>query len=205
VEGIVSDFEILNRGDATLKDVDFKQRLITVIAVPWGQEAQIFWRGEFWNEVFERGAFDGLEEHAGRVRVNREHTKGDTVGKLVKVENADAGLITFVRVAKTPRGDETLTLADEDMIGASVGYRVKNPSDVELNRQRLTRRVKRAFLDHLSFVESPAFEGAKVLAVREGPSGLAVAETPLPATPILDEFMNDDVLLWARSRVSSRQ
>lgn len=196
--------EILCRADATLKDVDFKQRLITVIAVPWEQEAKVKWRDEMWSEVFTRGAFNGLEDHAGRVRVNREHTKGDTVGKVVQIDTQDPqGLVALVRVAKTPRGDETLALADEDMIGASVGYAVKRPSDVDVSRQRMTRRVNRAFLDHLSFVESPAYEGARVLAVREGPSGLAVVETPLPNMPNLDEFMNDDVLKWARSRTSS--
>jgi HK97 family phage prohead protease len=196
--------EILQRSDATLKDVDYKQRLITVIAVPWEQEGDVLWRGELWKETHSRGAYDGLEDHAGRIRVNREHTKGDTVGKMVQIETQDpVGLLTRVRIAKTLRGDETLALADEDMIGASIGYRIKKPSDVVINRQRMSRRVNRAFLDHLSFVESPTFEGARVLAVRAEPSGLTVVETPLPPTPNLDEFMNDDVLGWARSRISS--
>jgi HK97 family phage prohead protease len=194
--------EILRRNDATLKDVDFKQRLILVIAVPWEQEAQIEWRGEMWNEVFTRGAFDGLEDHAGRVRVNREHTRGDTVGKVVQIDTQDtAGMITMVRIAKTPRGDETLALADEDMISSSIGYKIKKPSDVVIHRQRKLRRVNRAFLDHLSFVEAPAYAGAQVLAVREGSQGSPVAA--LPQTPNLDEFIHDDVFAWARRRVSS--
>jgi HK97 family phage prohead protease len=197
--------EILQRSDATLKDVDFKQRLITVLAVPWEQETEVQWRGQTWREVFTRGAFDGLEHSAGRVRVNRNHTKGDTIGKVVHVDPQDVqGLLTRVKVAKTLRGDETLALADEDMISPSVGYLIKTPADVLMNRQRMLRRVNRAFLDHLSLVESPAYEGAKVLSVREGSTGLTVVETPLPATPILDEFLNDDVLAWAaRRRLSS--
>lgn len=196
--------EILRRDDATLKDVDFKQRLITVVAVPWEQEAEVLWRGEMWKEVFSRGSFNGLEDHAGRVRVNREHTKGDTVGKVVQIDTQDpVGMVVMVRVAKTPRGDETLVLADEDMISSSIGYMIKKPSDVETHRQQKLRRVNRAFLDHLSFVESPAFEGAKVLSVREESSGLAVVEGPLPDTPNLDEFANDDVFVWARNRLSS--
>jgi phage head maturation protease len=146
--------EILQRSDATLKDVDFKQRLITVIAVPWEQETEVVWRKENWREVFTRGAFDGLEKSAGRVRVNRNHTIGDTIGKVVQADPRDPqGLVTVVKVAKTLRGDETLALADEDMISPSVGYRVKDPSDVLINRQRMSRRVNRAFLDHLSLVE----------------------------------------------------
>jgi HK97 family phage prohead protease len=196
--------EILCRDDASLKDVDVKQRLITVLAVPWEQEAEVVWRGEQWKEVFTRGAFNGLEDHAGRVRVNRQHTKGMTVGKAVQFDTQDQdGLVARIRVAKTDLGDETLALADEDMIGPSIGFLVKNPADVILRRQSMLRRVNRAFLDHISLVESPAYNGAKVLSVREAPNGLTVAEIPLPETPILDEFMSDDVLKWALGRKSS--
>jgi HK97 family phage prohead protease len=197
--------EILCRDDAKLTDVDFKHRLITVVAVPWEQEATIYWRGEAWKEVFLRGAFDGLEDHAGRVRVNREHTKGDTVGAAIKMDTQDPhGLIATVEIIDTPRGDETLKLAAKDMISASIGYFIKTGSDVELNIKKHIRRVKRAFLDHLSFVESPAFEGARVLSVREGSSRPPGVELPPPEAPALDEFMNDPVFQWARSRTSHR-
>jgi HK97 family phage prohead protease len=184
-----------------LDAVDRKQRLIDVIAVPWDQETEVPWRGELWREVFRRGAFDGIEPHAGRIRVNREHVRGDTVGKVVQFDTtADAGLLARVKVASTPRGDETLALAEEDMISASVGYRVKDAGDVRLNKRTRVREVLRACLDHLGLVESPAYVGAQVLAVREDQSGLAVVGTPLPETPSLDEFLNDDVLSWAASR-----
>lgn len=197
--------EILERADATVRDVDFKQRLITVLAVPWEQEGDVMWRGEWWKEVVSRSAFNGLEDHAGRIPVNRQHVVGDTVGKVVQADTKDPqGLILVTRIAKTPRGEETLNLAAEDMIGASVGYKIKKPSDIEIHRQRMTRRVLRGFLDHLSFVESPTWDSARVLAVRAEPSGLSVAENPLPLTPKLDEIVNDDVLKWARSRTTSR-
>jgi hypothetical protein len=89
------------------------------------------------------------------------------------------------------------------MIGPSIGYKIKKPSDVLIHRQRMLRRVNRAFLDHLSLVESPTWNEAQVLAVREGPSEPAVADTPLPETPNLDEFIHDDVFEWARRRTSS--
>lgn len=198
--------EIILRS-STLDSVDVKQRLIDLIAVPWNEETDVPWRGEVWHEVFRRGAFDGIEGHAGRIRVNREHVRGDTVGKVVALDpTSDVGLITRVKVAQTPRGDETLQLAEEDMISASVGYYVKNAADVRLNKRTRVREVLRAFLDHLSMVESPAYVGAQVLAVREAPSGLTVAELPpLPATPNLDEAMNDPVFAWARDRLSSAE
>jgi HK97 family phage prohead protease len=187
---------------STIADVDVRQRLIDVVAVPWEEEAEVVWQGDVWREVFQRGAFDGIEEHAGRVRVNREHTKGQTVGKVVKFTNADAGLLARTKIAKTPLGEETLALADEDAISASVGYRIGKPSDVQVNRRVKMRRVMRAFMDHLSMVESPAFAGAQVLSVRAEPSGLQVVEQKLrPPTPALDEAMNDAIFAWARDRV----
>lgn len=191
---------------ATLADVDAKQRIIELVAVPWDEEADVKWRGEMWREVFRRGAFDGIEEHAGRVRVNREHIIGDTVGKTVSLDPASTvGLLARVKIAQTLRGDETLQLASEDMLSASIGYFIKSPSDVVINKRTKLREVMRAFLDHLAMVESPAYAGAQVLAVREGSSGLAVAEgAPLPSTPALDDAMNDPMLAWAAARLATR-
>jgi HK97 family phage prohead protease len=193
--------EILTRSDATLADVDMKQRLIDIIAVPWEQEAEVFWRGEQWKEVFSRGAFDGLENSAGRIRVNREHTKGDTVGRVVSADPYDPrGLILRTKIAKTLRGDETLALAEDDMISGSVGYFVKQASDVALDKRIKLRRVNRGFLEHFSYVESPAYTGAQVLAVREESQRLP-ADQPLISTPSLDEVLEDDVIAWARMRL----
>jgi HK97 family phage prohead protease len=193
--------EILLR-NSTLADVDVRLRLIDLIAVPWDEEADVYWRNDWWHESFERGAFDGIEAHAGRVRVNREHVIGDTVGKVVAFEPSHkVGLWTRTKIAPTPRGDETLALADEDMISASVGYRIENQADVDVNKRTKTRRVLRAFLDHLAMVEAPAYRGAEVLAVRAEQAGLAVVETPLPETPTLDDMQNDEAFNWATSRI----
>lgn len=193
--------EILERRDSTvLEDVDFKQRIIDVIAVPYEQEAEVAWRGEMWREVFSRAAFNGLENHAGRIPVNREHVLGDTVGKVVRADPYDKrGLLASVKIARTVRGDDTLQLAAEGMLGASVGYFVKLGSDVETNRRAMLRRVKRAFLDHLAMTGSPAYVGAETVAVREELLAQQAAGTPL-VTPSLDEFMADEVFAWAKTR-----
>ena len=88
------------------------------------------------------------------------------------------------RIAKTALGDETLALADEDCLGASVGFAVAGGGQ-ELDRVNRRRRIKKAFLDHLAFVPDPAYSGAGVLSVRSAPS----------ATPNLDE-----VLAWMQAR-----
>ena len=90
------------------------------------------------------------------------------------------GLVGAARIAQTPLGDETLALADEDCLGASVGFAVLG-SGMELDRRIRKRRIKKALMDHLAFVPDPAYVGAGVLSVR----GLAVPA----ATPALDELV----------------
>jgi HK97 family phage prohead protease len=200
---VIDDIEILVRNDSVIADVNQRQRLIDLIVVPWDQEAEVPWRGEMWRETFNRGAFDGIQEHAGRIRVNREHRKGDTVGRAVSLDPLSVeGLVGRLKIANTPRGDDTLELAADDMLSPSAGFYAKSASDVSLNRRMMTRRVLRAFLDHIAMVEAPAYVGARVLAVREDQSGLAVAETPLPPAPALDDAINDEVLNWAASRLA---
>jgi HK97 family phage prohead protease len=190
---------------STITDVDTRQRLIDLVAVPWEEEGEVMWKGESWREVFVRGAFDGIEDHAGRVPVNHEHVRGQTVGKVVKFTNADPGLLGRVKVGKTPLGDDILNLADEDMVSASVGFRIGKPSDVQIHRASRLRRVMKAFIDHLAMTESPVYAGARVLAVRAEPSGVQVVEQdPLISTPALDEFRDDEVFAWARQRLEGR-
>lgn len=197
--------EIMLRNDGAFTDVDRKQRVVELIAVPWDSPAQVFWRDDVWTEVFQRGAFNGIESRAGEVRVNREHVKGNTVGKIIDFDPGHAdGLFARVKVVKGAKGDELLDLAEDDMISPSIGYRAQKPSDVLLDKPRRHRTVLNAYLDHLGMVEDPAFKGARVLAVRGGPAELSVVdEGPLPETPVLDQFMCDPVLQWARGRVTT--
>lgn len=187
----------------TVGSVDFAQRLITVIAAPYEQSAQVEYRSEVWNELFERGAFNSVTGAPHRVRVNRDHNKSRTVGKVMQFwPDRTEGLVAEVRVAKTSLGDETLALADEEMLSASVGFGVR-PSDQVLDRMTMTRRIRTAYLDHLSFVESPAYVGAQVLSVRDTSGGEAANLDPI-CTPLLDQFTADDVLQWASERLNKQ-
>jgi phage head maturation protease len=109
---------------SNLAGVNFAQRTIEVIAVPYDELAPVEYRGELWNESFARGAFDGIERRPNPIRANRDHDKRRTVGKIVDFwPSRQEGLVASVRVARTELGDETLVLADEDCLGASVGSR----------------------------------------------------------------------------------
>lgn len=179
---------------SSVADVNFSQRIIEVVAAPYEEIAVIPWRGEMWQEMFMRGAWDGIEKRPNRVRANREHDKARTVGKVVNFwPSRQEGLVAAVRIAQTPLGDETLALANEDCLGASVGYAAR-ARDVDLDKASRTRRVRRAYLDHLAFDSDPYYQGAAVLSVRS----VGAPNVELPAsveTPALDELV-----AWMRAR-----
>lgn len=175
---------------STVAEVRYPERIISVLAVPYESPTEkVVYRGRQYVETFARGAFDGVEERNGRVRVNREHRKGETVGKVVAFHpDAAEGLLADIRIVESPRGDETLALAAEDMISPSIGFAIKKGSDQELDHRStpFRRWIKRAFVDHLGLVEDPAYAGADVLAVRAA-ADQAADVTPVD-TPILDDW-----------------
>lgn len=193
--------------------VDFGQRIITVLAVPYEQPTQVPFRQEVWTEVFARSAFNGIETQNRKIPVTAaleipapDHRGGRLVGRVISSDPyREEGLVSEVKISRTDQGDETLALAADEALAVSVGFMVKNPRfDQDLDRYRKMRRVNRAFLDHLAFVGQPAYAGAKVLAMRGegGDLGLedqgAIIVSP---TPRMDEFLNDPILKWASDHV----
>lgn len=173
---------------SNLADVKPLQRIIEVIAAPYDQPAQIEYRGEIWNEVFVRGAWDGIEKRPNRVRANRDHDVKRLVGRVVNFwPSREEGLVAAVKIAPTPLGDETLALADDECLSASVGFAVMG-SGQELDRRTRTRRIKQAYMAHLAFTPEPAYQGAEVLDVRSAGSPGADMR-PMVETPALDELL----------------
>lgn len=169
---------------AQVADVDFEQRRITLIAVPYGEETVVEYRGQLLRESVEPGAFEGIETRSRQVTANRDHDYGRTIGKAVEFRTADpAGLVAEIQVSRTPLGDETLQLAADGVLKASVGMLVRR-SDQTI-RDGL-RRIHRAFLDHIALLPNPAYQGASVLAVRQEQRG---AEPEQPATPNMDAIL----------------
>lgn len=191
-EDQVEQRPVLEVRAATVSDVKYPERMITVVVVPYETPVDdVPYRGVLWQESFARGAFAGVEERNGRVRVNREHRKGATVGKVVEFHpDAHEGLLADIKIVASAKGDETLALAAEDMISASVGFRLKAGSDQELQpRSKPPRRyIKRAFVDHIGLVEDPQYQDAGVLAVRDAPDFIDAANLPPLKTPRLDEW-----------------
>jgi HK97 family phage prohead protease len=188
---------------ANVAGVNFAQRIIDLVVVPYDEEAFVEWRGEMWHESFERGSFDGIEKRPGRVKANRDHDNTRLVGKAVKFwPSRDEGLVAEVRASQTLLGEETLALAADDVLGASVGFAARM-SDQTLDRQAMTRRIRRAYLDHIALTPDPAYLGAKVQAVRSPEARSSDATLAPLSTPVLDEFLADEVLRWASERFQS--
>ncbi len=178
---------IVELRSSVVAEVKFPERIITVLAVPYEQETdKVVYRGRQVVESFARGSFAGVESRNGKVMVNREHTKGRTVGKVAAFyPDSVEGLVEDIKVAATLAGDETLELASGGMIFPSIGFAVAKGSDQDLTANR--RYIRRAFVDHMAFVEDPAYTGADVVAVRHA----GAADEPVEdiATPRLDEWL----------------
>lgn len=189
-------------------NVDFGQRIITVLSVPYEQPTQVPFQREQWTEVFSRSAFKGIESLTRKIPATSvleipapDHQGARLVGKVISSDPyREEGLISEIKISRTPLGDETLELANDEALSVSIGFMVKNRLDQDLDRQRKTRRINRAFLDHLAFVGQPAYPGARVLAMRSDGS---VEEEDVPVgglTPRMDDFLNDPILKWAHER-----
>lgn len=185
---------IVELRSAAVAEVRFPERIITVVAVPYESPTdKVFYKGRQYIESFARGSFAGIEARNGKVMANREHSKGRTIGKVIAFHpDAYEGLIEDVKIAKTGEGDDVLELADDGMIFPSVGFAVMKGSDQELDhRSQPNRRyIRRAFIDHQSFVEDPAYTGADIVAVRSSAEQAAeAAELEHVSTPRLDEWI----------------
>jgi len=177
----MTDYPDLWTRQAKLVDVSFPDRTIELVVMPYETETLVAYAGRMVTETIARGAFDGIERRANRVRVNRDHNLERTVGRAVALHpSRDEGLVAEVRIAQTDLGEETLQLAADGCLDASAGFR---PMDGGLEWQgRNAYRITRGWLGHIAMTPEPAYEDAKVLAVRTASS----AARPPSATPNLD-------------------
>jgi HK97 family phage prohead protease len=173
---------------ATVADVRYSDRIVEVVAVPYDEETVVEYQGRLITESVLPGAFDGVDTRPNRVTVNRDHDYARTVGITRTLQpGRSEGLIAELRISPTVAGDETLELANDGALGASVGMAVR-AADQRWSEGRSRRHIMRAFLDHIALVANPAYAGAGVLAVRAGTPAPADLYEPV-ATPRLDEVL----------------
>lgn len=169
---------------ATALEVRHPERVIDLIAVPYGEKAEVFLRRlQKWViEQFAPGAFNGV---SGSVLVNRAHDMERPVGRVIKFHPGDPrGLRTEIRVARTSEGNDILELADEGLLSPSVGFTIP-PGGEQWSADRRSRTVTKAAVEHIALTGDPAYTGAQVLDVRHvGP----VLEHTVVSTPNLDRI-----------------
>lgn len=184
--------ELEYRTAATL-DVRHPERMIDLIAVPYDEDVRVLHRGRWITESVAPGSFAGVDRP---MRVLRGHDVEQPIGRAVGVHpNDPRGLRVEVRIAKTPSGDEVLELADDELLGASVAMAPLAGGE-RYTEGGLRRRITRAFVDHVGMTGDPAYNGARVLAVRT-----ADAAVERPATPRLDEILAERTLDGYRPRL----
>ena len=152
------------RSVGSIEEVRFPERLITILAMPYNTPTPR--ASNKYIEEFAPGAFHGLEHRNGRIRVNREHVLTAPVGRVETwYADRDDALIGTLKVSKTQLGDETLELAADGVLDASVGF-LPMPGGEQWTEHRTHRRVTKAWLHHLALTGDPAYDGAQVLDVR---------------------------------------
>lgn len=149
-----------------VQSFDEDKRELVMRVVPWGVEAETA-RGV---EVFERGAFEGLDPASFILRPFHEDPP---TGRGTALEETDDWLLMTFKVAQTGHGDEQLTLVRE---GVTTGVSVEfEDGEVEKTKgddgriRFLHRKVKPNGQLGVATTYKPAFREAAVLQVREEP------------------------------------
>jgi HK97 family phage prohead protease len=143
-------------------------RTLQGLAIPYGQEARV---GKY-TERFAFGAFaDARPEDVPLLAVHDHESL--PIGRALTLTETPAGLEAELRVSQTRFGDDVLELVkDGAATGLSVGF---VPVEDRWNRERtMVERVK-ARLMELSITAFPAYQDARIMAVRAGEPELARA------------------------------
>lgn len=178
----------LRSAEVELVGVSFPERTIEVIVIPYEREALVGHPGKPdappVKEVISRGAFDGIERRANRVKANRDHDTTRLFGHAAAFyPKHETGLKAKIRVARTDLGTETLELASNGDLDVSAGFVPLEELQWE-TRERY--RVTKAFLHHVALVPDGAYgEDAGVLAVR---AGSVLRGSERAATPRADAY-----------------
>jgi HK97 family phage prohead protease len=164
-------------------EVRYPERVIEVRAMPYEVEtAKVVRNGKQITEIVSRGAFGRCEDRKD-VRAYRSHDKTTPVGRAIALHpGREDGLVAEVKVSRTPLGDETLELAADGLLDASVGFA---PMKERWSPTREQRRLEKIYLDHIALLPDPAYEGASVLDVRQA----EVVDLMVVPTPNKDKIL----------------
>jgi HK97 family phage prohead protease len=164
-------------------------RTLDTRIVPYNQSAQVADPPHFepYTEMFLPGSFQRQLTTPGRDKVllNFEHEQGirGVIGRSLRFHDTDDGLHGSFGVDENSDGDKALSMIrDGFLTGLSLEFRALSSRRVD----GVTQRV-RAHLDKVSLCRYPAYDDARVLAVREEPP-----DPPVPARFVLERDQRTD-------------
>jgi HK97 family phage prohead protease len=173
-----------------VSDVRHPERTVELLAVPYNQWADVVVNDRLVKERFAPGAFGNVQNRTDRIAVLAEHDPARRIGRVAKLSpNDPAGLRAELRISRGPEGDQALDDAADGMVDGSVGFGCLPENMTWEGNNR--RTINKAFLDHIALVWAPAYQGAKVLAVRSTrpPEAGDVPPVERTATPLLDAIL----------------
>ncbi|MGC4940950.1 phage portal protein [Kribbella sp. DT2] len=171
--------------------VDLTARTITGLAVPYGAVARS--NGRDWS--FAKGSLKW--DDVSRVKFLDGHDWGKPIGRAVKLEDTDAGLVATFKVIATPAGDEALLMASELVKdGLSIGVGLGGTYD---EKDGVLYAVA-APLAEVSLTPTPAFDSARVTAVaaskhisKEGTAMTDTKVTPEADASVTPQFTAEQI------------
>lgn len=140
------------------RNVDTTSRVVTVLAVPYGQLASSKGR----RYEFAPGSLTYTD--MSRIKLLRDHDATISVGHAIDIQETNAGLVATFKVAPGPAGDKALAdFANKTHDGVSVGVDFNELVDHPTSPGAYL--VKGGRLKEVSQVALPAFDDSRVLSV----------------------------------------
>lgn len=136
-------------------DEDGERRILSGMAVPWGEVGFTNWGPVRFSE----GSLDA----ASTPPLDRDHDHSRVIGVVRAASSTDAGMDVKARVSPTATGDETLVLADDKAItGFSVEVAPTEWSYSEDDQWGVVMDVTKGEWVGLAVTPHPAFESARI-------------------------------------------
>lgn len=132
------------------------------ICVPYGQVSYLTEHAR--GERFTRGAFaKTIAARSGKIRLKSLHSEAMPVGVAAELREEDEGLFGRFRLYDTPEGRAARERAQDGVYG---GLSIEFRPIVEERAKDGVTEVREAALHAVALELDPAYEGARVLAVR---------------------------------------
>jgi hypothetical protein len=167
-----------------VRSVDVDARTVEGVCVPWDETSYLTPNPA--GERMKRGAFNkSITQRGDRIFLYRDHDHSRPVGRSESFSDQDDGLHGTFRIRESVSGNDALVDLREGYLPAlSIGFRPLNSRRGPDGATEITE----AQLLEVSLVSLPAYDGARVLALRTAwnawhiPASLDITENDLSPT-----------------------